>query len=137
MPKSSKASEKAPRALVVQPTKTGYERIDQGNGRDQLGRLMPGHSARGIRPGRKPGQVNKVTRSMKDKLQAWLDSLSQREFDNWANRNRAEAMKIAARLIPQQREVSGPGGAPIERRDVSEYSEAELLAILEAPAQGS
>ena len=52
--------------------------------------------------------------------------------DKWAQENPDALFKMAARLIPQQREVSGPDGGPIRRREVREYSTDELYALLEA-----
>ena len=83
-------------------------------------------------PGRPKGSANKLTANFKQMVQSTLETMGQEGLDKWAQDNPSEFYKVAARLIPQQREVSGPDGGPIERRDVREYSTEELYRILEA-----
>jgi len=83
-------------------------------------------------PGRPKGSANKLTANFKQMVQSTLETMGQEGLDKWAQENPDAFFKVAARLIPQQREVSGPDGGPIERRDVREYSTEELYRILEA-----
>lgn len=129
-------AEDTTKPLVNSRRKKGEVGEDRGDGRDALGRLVKGRG-RKANVGRTSGVPNRVTQTFKDMVMDTVQGLGPKELMRFAKKDPATFYKIAARLIPQQREVSGPGGAPIERRDVTEYSEAELLAILEAPAQGS
>ena len=83
-------------------------------------------------PGRPKGSANKLTANFKQVVQSTLETMGLEGLDKWAQENPDAFFKVAARLIPQQREVSGPDGGPIRRREVREYSTDELYALLEA-----
>jgi hypothetical protein len=93
--------------------------------RDEMGRFLKGSSqGRGGRP-------DKVYAAFKDMVRSTLNYMGQSQLNQWAKDNPGDFYKIAARLIPQSRELSGPDGQPIEYREVREYSSDELYAILE------
>ena len=50
----------------------------------------------------------------------------------WARENPKDYYGLVSKLFPQRTELSGPDGKPIERRDVREYSQAELLGIIDS-----
>ena len=104
---------------------------DREEGRDENGRFIKGHKSPN-RTGRPKGSQNKLTQSLKILIQDELVRLGPEHLHKWAVDNPGDFYKVAARLIPQSRELSGPDGGPIERRDVREYSSEELYAILEA-----
>jgi hypothetical protein len=97
--------------------------------RDPLGRFLPGNRMReGSKGGGAPAAAKREFRAM---IQEELAKLGCRHLHGWALENPTEFYKIAARLIPQAREVSGPGGKPIEHREVREFSSEELYGIIE------
>jgi hypothetical protein len=101
---------------------------DERPTRDPFGRFLPGNKAsegvqrRGIRP---------ETADFKAMIRQELAKLGASTLHEWAQENPTEFYKIAARLIPQSREISGPDGKPIEHREVREYTTEELYQILE------
>ena len=95
--------------------------------RDPFGRFVKG--SRGGRKGQKP---EKAKADFKAMIREELAALGARTLHEWAQENPTEFYKIAARLIPQSREISGPDGNPIEHREIREYSSEELYRILEA-----
>lgn len=67
--------------------------------------------------GRVKGSVNKVHRAIKEVLQEAFDHLQTTPHANlktWGENNPADFYRIAAKLIPQQTEVSGINGRAIE-----------------------
>ena len=97
--------------------------------RDPLGRFLPGRK-RGRKKGT-GGAPAAAKREFRAMIQEELAKLGCRHLHGWALENPTEFYKIAARLIPQAREVSGPGGKPIEHREVREFSSEELYGIIE------
>ena len=97
--------------------------------RDPLGRFLP-RRKRGRKKGTgsAPAAAKREFRAM---IQEELAKLGCRHLHGWALENPTEFYKIAARLIPQAREVSGPGGKPIEHREVREFTSEELYGIIE------
>ena len=98
--------------------------------RDPLGRFLPG-GKRGRKKGT-GGAPAAAKREFRAMIQEELAKLGCRHLHGWALENPTEFYKIAARLIPQAREVSGPGGKPIEHREVREFTSEELYGIIEA-----
>ena len=94
-------------------------------------RALGGRFSKG-NPGRPKGSANKLTANFKQMVQSTLETMGQEGLDKWAQENPDAFFKVAARLIPQQREVSGPDGGPIDRREIREYSSDELYKILDA-----
>ena len=95
--------------------------------RDEKGRFEKGHS------GRPKGSRNKYT----DLKQSFLQVFNELNPDcehlmAWAKENPKDYYTIVSKLFPQRTELSGPEGKPIERRDVREYSQAELLGIIDS-----
>ena len=97
--------------------------------RDKNGRFVKGQKAKG--QGRPKGSTNHLTKTFKGLIQDELERLGPGHLHEWALANPGDFYKVAARLIPQAREISGPEGGPIERREVREYSTEELYRILE------
>ena len=97
--------------------------------RDPLGRFLPGRK-RGRKKGT-GGAPAAAKREFRAMIQEALAKLGCRHLHGWALENPTEFYKIAARLIPQAREVSGPGGKPIEHREVREFTSEELYGIIE------
>ena len=97
--------------------------------RDALGRVLPGRK-RGRKQGT-GGAPAAAKREFRAMIQEELAKLGCRHLHGWALENPTEFYKIAARLIPQAREVSGPGGKPIEHREVREFTSEELYGIIE------
>ena len=97
--------------------------------RDEKGRFQKGHS------GRPKGVRNKYT-DLKQSFLRVLDELNPTEdcehLMEWARENPRDYYSICSKLFPTRTELSGPDGKPIERRDVREYSQAELLGIIDS-----
>ena len=97
--------------------------------RDKKGRCGKGHS------GRPKGVRNKYTDLKQSFLQVF-DALNPTEqcehLMERARENPKDYYTIVSKLFPQRTELSGPDGKPIERRDVREYSQAELLGIIDS-----
>ena len=97
--------------------------------RDKKGRFGKGHS------GRPKGVRNKYTDLKQSFLQVF-DALNPTEqcehLMEWARENPKDYYTIVSKLFTQRTELSGPDGKPIERRDVREYSQAELLGIIDS-----
>jgi len=98
--------------------------------RDAFGRFLKGGGGGGNRG----GKPDKVYAAFKDMVRSTLNHMGQAQLNQWAKDNPGDFYKIAARLIPQSREISGPDGNPIEHREIREYSSEELYRILEAEA---
>ena len=65
--------------------------------------------------GRVKGSKNKYTLSAKQRLDtAFEESGGVRAFTEWAKENRTEFYKIYSRTIPQEKQISGPKGDPIQ-----------------------
>jgi hypothetical protein len=75
---------------------------------------MPGRKGHTNNPkGKTPGTKNKPEAHLiKAFSHAWLLSIGEAGYKEWANDNKTEAMKIAAKFVPQ--EVTGKDGGPIE-----------------------
>ena len=86
------------------------------------GRFGPGNKG----GGRPKGVPNKLTQNMKNLIQDELVRLGPDHFHAWALENPTEFYKIAARLIPAAREISGREGGPLEHRSIREYSTEAL-----------
>lgn len=97
--------------------------------REKNGRFSKGHKNPG--QGRPKGSPNKLTNTFKTVVLDEINRLGPEHLHKWALENPGDFYKVAARLIPQSREISGPDGGPIERHDVREYTSEELYAILE------
>jgi hypothetical protein len=97
--------------------------------RDEKGRFGKGHS------GRPKGVRNKYT-DLKQSFLRVFDELNPTEdcehLMEWARENPRDYYGICSKLFPTRTELSGPDGKPIERRDVREYSQAELLGIIDS-----
>lgn len=65
---------------------------------------MPNPNLAAVRPkGRKPGQVNKTTASMKEAFREAFDELGGAPaLAKWAEKNPGEFYKLASKLIPVQ-----------------------------------
>ena len=98
-----------------------------GHNRDSKGRFGPGNKG----GGRPKGVPNKLTQNMKNLIQDELVRLGPDHFHAWALENPTEFYKIAARLIPVAREISGREGGPLEHRTIREYSTEELYRMIE------
>ena len=98
--------------------------------RNNNGRFAKGHGG-----GRPKGSRNKYT-DLKQSFLRVFDELNPTEdcehLMEWAKENPKEYYTIVSKLFPQRTELSGPEGKPIERRDVREYSQAELLGIIDS-----
>ena len=77
------------------------------------------------------GVSNKLTQNMKNLIQDELVRLGPNHFHAWALEDPTEFYKIAARLIPAAREISGREGGPIEYQTIREYSTEELYRMIE------
>ena len=60
-----------------------------------------------------------------------MQPLGPDHFHTWAVENPTDFYRLAARLIPAVKELSGPERGPIEHRSVREYTSEELCRILE------
>ena len=98
-----------------------------GHNRDSKGRFGPCNKG----GGRPKGVPNKLTQNMKNLIQDELVRLGPDHFHAWALENPTEFYKIAARLIPAAREISGREGGPLEYRTIREYSTEELYRMIE------
>ena len=93
---------------------------------------MKGKKAPG--QGRPKGAQNKFTKTFKGMVEGELERLGPDHFHEWAIENPTDFYRLSARLLPSVRELSGPGGQPIEQRvrtDPKEYTTEELIRILE------
>lgn len=81
--------------------------------------------------GRKKGDVNKVTRSVKEALVECFDKMGGVEaLVRWAKRNQTDFYKLWTRLLPIQ--ITGEGGGPVvvkTKHDLSKLSVEELTLL--------
>ena len=91
-----------------------------------------GKFAKGNRSGGRPrGSRNRLTVTVKELILGELHRLGPEHLHQWALDNPGDFYKIAARLIPQARELSGKDGQPIEiKRELRQYATDELLHII-------
>ena len=97
--------------------------------RDTTGRYTKGHGG-----GRPKGSRNKFTDLKQSFLQVFTDLNPTEDCEHLmesAKENPKDYYGLVSKLFPQRTELSGPDGKPIQRRDVREYSQAELLGIIE------
>lgn len=69
--------------------------------------------------GRPKGSQNKFTKEIKDAFQAAFSALQDRGGVNlldWAAQNPTEFYRITARMMPQNIELTGEDGGPIENK---------------------
>ena len=82
--------------------------------------------------GLKPqGQKEQADGTVKEIILGELEQLGSGHLHQWALENPTEFYKIAARLIPAAREISGREGGPIEYQTIREYSTEELYRMIE------
>ena len=68
---------------------------------------------------RTKGSLNKSSsRHFKELIEKQVAKLGVGFLDEWARDNPTEFYKIAARMIPQARELSGPDGMPIQQQQL-------------------
>ena len=93
------------------------------------GRFVKGIKAKG--QGRPKGSQSKLTRTYKQMIEGELMRLGPDHLHQWALENPTEFYKIAARLIPAAKEISGREDGPVEYRSIREYSTEELYRMIE------
>ena len=69
--------------------------------------------------------------TVKEMILGELEQLGPEHLHQWALENPSEFYKIAARLIPAAKEISGREGGPLEYRSIREYSTEELYRMIE------
>jgi len=68
---------------------------------------------------RPKGSLNQSSsRHFKELIEKQVAKLGVGFLDEWARDNPTEFYKIAARMIPQARELSGPDGMPIQQQQL-------------------
>ena len=97
--------------------------------RDQNGRFVKGVKVAG--QGRPKGSQSKLTRTYKQMIEGELMRLGPDHLHQWALETPTDLYKIAARLIPAAKEISGREGGPLEYRSIREYSTEELYRMIE------
>ena len=91
-----------------------------------------GKFAKGNRSGGRPkGSRNRLTVTVKEMILGELEQLGPEHLHQWALENPTQFYKIAARLIPAAKEISGREGSPLEYRSIREYSTEELYRMIE------
>ena len=81
--------------------------------------------------GRRPGSVNKTTASVKEALSLAFDDLGGRTaLVGWARRNKTEFFKLWAKLLPQDLQIAGKYGGPIEIEEVIVRTRIEADELL-------
>ena len=99
--------------------------IQSDDNRDEKGRFAPGNPG----GGRPKGSQNKVTRDMKTMLIEIVERHGMEGLWKFSKDHPVEFWRMASRLIPIAKELSGPEGGPIQTMGIdtpprpSTYSE--------------
>lgn len=65
--------------------------------------------------GRRPGSVNKLTASVKEALSLAFSEVGDvSALVAWARKNKTEFYKLWAKLLPQDLQISGKDGGPVQ-----------------------